>query len=99
MHEQFKDKKLDDLNQNLAGINNSLRNMWLAFGKGVLYGLGTILGAGIAIILIGFFLNVIGVIPALKTSADQWRSAFQQATDAKTFVPAADSTTPAQPAQ
>ncbi len=88
MHEQLKDKRLDDLNTNLAGINRSLRNYWLAFGKGLLTGLGSVLGAGIAIIIIGWFLNVIGVIPALKNSADQWRNAFQQTQDsAKTFVP------------
>ncbi|HEX3096010.1 MAG TPA: hypothetical protein VHQ20_02730, partial [Patescibacteria group bacterium] len=91
----FKDKRLDELNQNLAGINSRLGSYWMAFGKGILYGLGTILGAGMAVLLIGWFLNVIGVIPALKTSADQWRSAFQQATDTTKLVPAGNDTAPA----
>ncbi len=87
MLDQIRDKRLDELNQSLAGINKKLGSMWFAFGKGLLYGLGSVLGAGIAIILIGWFLNVIGVIPALSKSADQWREAFQQTTDVKNLVP------------
>lgn len=93
MLDQIKDKRLDELNQNLSGINKKLGSMWFAFGKGLLYGLGSVLGAGIAIILIGWFLNVIGVIPALRDSADQWREAFQQTTDVKNLVPVTDTTT------
>ncbi len=78
MLDQLKEKKLEELNTNLAGINNRLGNLWFAFGKGLLTGLGSVLGAGIAIILIGWFLNVIGVIPALSETSDQWRKAFEQ---------------------
>lgn len=94
MHEQLKDKKLDELNDNLSGINSKLGNYWSAFFKGLLTGLGSVLGAGVAIILIGWFLNVIGVIPALSKSAEQWRNAFQQNQDSKSFVPTDN--TPAQ---
>jgi hypothetical protein len=93
MHEQLNEKKLEELNENLQGINRNLSNYWLALGKGVLYGLGTVLGAGIAIILIGWFLNVIGVIPALSNTATQWREAFQASTDAKNYIAPADTTT------
>lgn len=97
MLDQIKDQKLEELNQNLSGINRKLGNLWFAFGKGLLTGLGSVLGAGIAIILIGWFLNVIGVIPALKNSADQWRAAFQQTTDTKNLIPVETTTnTPAQ---
>ncbi|HEX3100033.1 MAG TPA: hypothetical protein VHQ41_03635 [Patescibacteria group bacterium] len=94
MLDQIKDKKLDELNKNLEGINRKMGSYKSAFSKGLLYGLGTIIGAGLAIILIGWFLNVIGVIPALKTSADQWRQAFQQTQDAKNFIPAPTDSTP-----
>ena len=77
MLDNLKDKRLEELNQNLADINKKLGNFWFAFGKGLLTGLGSVLGAGIAIILIGWFLNVIGVIPALSNSAQEWREAFQ----------------------
>lgn len=89
MHEQLKDKKLDELNQNLANINSKLGNMWFAFGKGLLTGLGSVLGAGIAIILIGWFLNIIGVIPALSNTATQWREAFQATQESANIIPTA----------
>ena len=60
--------------------------MWLAFGKGVLGGLGSVLGAGIALILIGWFLNVIGVIPALRQQADEWRQVFEQTQSASSII-------------
>jgi hypothetical protein len=92
MHEQLKDKKLDELNQNLAGINSKLGNLWFAFGKGLLTGLGSVLGAGIAIILIGWFLNVIGVIPALSNTAEQWREAFQATQQSANVIPQPEGT-------
>lgn len=94
MLDQLKDKRLDDLNRNLEGINRKMGSYRSAFGKGVLYGLGSIIGAGMAIILIGWFLNVIGVIPALKTTADQWRSAIQQVQDNKAILPSDNSSAP-----
>ncbi len=90
MLDNLKDKKIEELNANLGKLTRQMGSYWLALGKGLLYGFGTVLGAGVAIILIGWFLNIIGVIPALKTSADQWRSAFQQTQD-KGLLPTNDS--------
>ena len=87
MLDQLKDKKLDELNKNLEGINHKLGNYKASFGRGVLTGFGYILGAGIAVIIIGWFLNVIGVIPALKNTAEDWRNVFQQTQDTKNFMP------------
>ena len=97
MLDQLKDKRLEDLNKSLEGINRKMGSYWSAFGRGVLTGFGYVLGAGLAVILIGWFLNVIGVIPALKTTADDWRNAFQQTQQAasKDFLPS-DGATPTQ---
>ena len=78
MNEQFDSNKLQQINDNLIKIDKKLGNLWFSFGKGLLYGLGSVVGAGLAIILIGWFLTVIGVIPALKKTSDQWRAAIQQ---------------------
>lgn len=97
MLDQIKDKKLEELNINLAGINSKLGNLWFSFAKGLLTGLGSVLGAGLAIILIGWFLNVIGVIPALSNTATQWREAFQATQQSTGIIPTGtESETPAQ---
>lgn len=80
------DKDIRDFNDNLVTLNKRMGSMWLAFGKGVLGGLGSVLGAGIALILIGWFLNVIGVIPALRQQADEWRQVFEQTQSASSII-------------
>lgn len=92
MLDQIKDKKLEELNANLAGLNKKLGNMWFALGKGLLTGFGSVIGAGLAVILIGWFLNVIGVIPALRESANDWREAFRST---QNFLPTDSTATPA----
>lgn len=87
MLDQLKDKRLEELNKNLEGINNRMGNLWFAFGRGVLTGFGSVIGAGVAIIIIGWFLNVIGVIPALKETSDQWRQVLQQTQNPGSFMP------------
>jgi hypothetical protein len=72
------DKELRELNENLVRLNKRFGSLWIALGKGFIGGLGSVLGAGIAIILIGWFLNVIGVIPAFQKQAEQWREVFDQ---------------------
>ncbi len=92
MLDNLKDKRLEELNQNLGEINRKLGSFWFSFGRGLLTGLGSVLGAGIAIILIGWFLNVIGVIPALSNTATQWREAFQSTQSTTTnLIPAGGS--------
>ena len=72
------DKEIQNLNENIQKLNSRLNSPLLAFLKGILAGFGSVLGAGIAIILIGWFLNVIGVIPAFQKQATEWRDAFVQ---------------------
>ena len=82
-----------EFNENLQILNKTMRSYWVSFSRGLLTGFGSILGAGIAIILIGWFLNVIGVIPAFQKQAEQWKQAFIQ--NSQTYV-APDSTTSSQ---
>ncbi len=72
------DKEIQSLNENIQKLNNKLNSPLLTLFKGILTGLGSVIGAGIAIILIGWFLNVIGVIPAFQKQAQEWREAFMQ---------------------
>lgn len=80
------DNELRQFNENLQKLNRSMGSFWLSFGRGVLTGFGSVLGAGLAIILIGWFLTVIGVIPAFQKQAEQWREVFLQNQNNETFV-------------
>ncbi len=86
MNELPKDKKIDELNENLDQINYKLGNFWYSFVKGLLSGLGSVLGAGLAIIIIGWFLNIVGIIPAFQKQANDWKDAFKQTQNDKTFI-------------
>lgn len=94
MNDMFKDKRLTEINDNLEKINKNLQpNYWITLGRGMLTGFGSVLGAGIAVLLIGWFLNIIGIIPALKNYANDFRNAVQQSQNNKTFLPSDDTNT------
>lgn len=80
------DNELRQFNENLQRLNKSMSSFWLSFGKGILTGFGSVLGAGLAIILIGWFLTIIGVIPAFQRQAEQWREVFIQNQNSGTYV-------------
>lgn len=90
------EKDFREFNQNLKDLNKRLSNFWLNLGKGFLTGFGSVLGAGVAIILIGWFLNVIGVIPAFQQQAEQWKDVFIQTSNPETFLSPEDTPTPAE---
>ena len=87
MNDYSKNQNTDEISENLEEINHKLGSRTLAFSKGLLYGFGSVLGAGLAIILIGWFLNIIGVIPAFREQALQWREIFEQTQNSQTFIP------------
>lgn len=92
MNNTTPDREIKELTENMSRLNRTMSSPWLSFGKGLLGGLGSVLGAGIAIILIGWFLNVIGVIPAFREQADQWREVFQQSRDSASIIAPSGST-------
>lgn len=82
------DRDQKELTESLQTLNKSLRSPWVNLGRGMLRGFGSVLGAGLAIILIGWFLNIIGVIPAFQKQAEIWRQTFVQVQnqDSKAFL-------------
>jgi tetrahydromethanopterin S-methyltransferase subunit F len=63
------------ISEQVENINYRIGGRWSWLGRGILQGFGSIIGAALAILLIGWFLNVIGVIPAFKQQATVWREA------------------------
>ena len=53
-------------------------NGW-AFFRGLLGGFGSVIGAFLALLIIGWALIIIGIIPALKNKVDQWQATLQSA--------------------
>jgi hypothetical protein len=68
----------------LRQIDRHLTHPWSSFVRGVFTGLGSVLGAALAITLIGWMLNVAGVIPALQDKSEQWRQLLEK-TQAQTL--------------
>lgn len=85
--ENLKDKRIEEINENLESINYKLGNFWFSFLKGLLTGFGSVLGAGLAIIVIGWFLNIVGVIPTFQKQAEEWKQVFKQTQNNKNFLP------------
>ena len=79
MHEHDLGKNVEELNDNVAKINRRMGGSFMALWRGILAGFGYIIGASIAILIIGWLLNAVGVIPSLKQQVDSFKSAVEQA--------------------
>ena len=74
-------KELDTINRSLVGIFHKTESIWRAFVRGVVHGIGSITGIVIALLLVGWILNAMGVIPGLKSQAKQLQTMWQQTLD------------------
>lgn len=81
-----------ELKQYLETLNGSVVKAgqglpwWRTLLNGVMSGLGSVVGVGIAVILVGWLLNIIGIIPAFQREADSWRQLLQQTQQQKTQI-------------
>ena len=57
-----------------------------AFFNGIFTGFGSVVGIVLALALIGWVLNIVGVIPAFQNQVDDWQKLLQQA-QTKQFSP------------
>ena len=79
MDDQNFGKHIAELNQNVAKINKRIGGSAMALWRGMLAGFGYIIGASIAILIIGWILNVVGVIPSLTAQVTSLKEIVQQA--------------------
>lgn len=70
-HLETIERELVDLRKGTHGLGPNLI-------RGIVYGAGYIAGAVLIIIIIGWILNIIGIIPALNDQVDEFRSALQR---------------------
>ena len=72
-------RQVEEINENVEIIRIKTGGNWTAFFRGVLAGFGSVVGAFIAILIIGWVLNIVGIIPAFRQQANNWRDTFLQA--------------------
>ena len=70
-------KEIDQINKNLVDIRKN-GGVWKSFFRGILSGFGSIVGVAIALLALGWILNIIGVIPAFKNQVNQFRQTIEQ---------------------
>lgn len=73
-----------ELKEHLEKIENALKHsdkasngLMRTFWKGAIYGAGYIIGAVIIIVIVGWILNIVGVIPAFTRQVVEFRTALQ----------------------
>ncbi len=72
-------KILEYIGSNIEGTRKAVTHSSIkAMFNGVLSGFGSVIGVAIAIALIGWLLNIVGIIPAFKNQVKQWQQLIEQ---------------------
>ncbi len=71
-------KQLETINESVIGKMGKRAGFWRWFLSGTAWGLGSVVGLAIALTVIGWILNTIGVIPAFRNTARQWQQTLEQ---------------------
>jgi len=71
--------QLQNIQHEITEVSDKLGGNGWAFFRGLLGGFGSVIGAFLALLIIGWALNIIGIIPALKTKVEQWQGTLQSA--------------------
>jgi hypothetical protein len=74
---EFK-QSLEQINNNVEEISHKVGGSWHALWRGILSGFGYVIGAFVAILIIGWVLNIIGIIPAFKQQVESLKDTLQQ---------------------
>lgn len=70
-------KHLEIIEGELAHMRKETVSLKASLVRGLIYGAGYILGAALILVLIGWMLNVVGIIPAFKSQVNEFRDALQ----------------------
>jgi len=79
MNEQEFQREILEIKGELQKIaKNTHSRVWKSFFTGMLSGLGSIVGVAIALAVVGWILNTIGVIPAFKSEVSRLNRVLDQ---------------------
>lgn len=73
---------LDSFRTDLIKISRGT-GWWRSLLHGLFSGFGYVLGFVVALVVLGWALNVIGIIPAFRREVDDWRKLLQQTQQTK----------------
>lgn len=65
------EKEIIDLRKSSTGFSSTLI-------RGMVYGAGYVAGAVLVVIIVGWILNIIGIIPAFNDQVSEFRAALQR---------------------
>jgi hypothetical protein len=71
-------RQLKEIKKELSEIKERTADPKRVFLNGVLYGAGALIGGIVAVALIGWVLNILGIIPGLNELADYGRSLMDE---------------------
>jgi hypothetical protein len=70
-HLETIEKELKDFHERSVGLKS-------IFTRGVVHGAGYVVGVVVVIVIVGWILNIVGVIPAFNDKVEAFRSALER---------------------
>lgn len=67
-----------EIQTNIEQINHKVGGNFKSLFRGILSGFGSVVGAALAILVIGWVLNFVGIIPAFRTQINELKDALKQ---------------------
>lgn len=77
--EQDLEKQLQEINSNLVEIKNKKQGIFRSFFNGMFSALGYIVGLALIVVILGWFLNRIGLLPVFKQQISDFQLLINQA--------------------
>lgn len=69
---------LENIEKELTTLHNDYKSLSNSFKRGIFYGAGYVIGVVLIIVLVGWILNIVGVIPAFNAQVKDFRAALER---------------------
>jgi hypothetical protein len=71
------EQDLEKIDAKLSHMDKVATGAWRTLWRGVIYGAGYVLGAIAIIVVVGWILDIIGIIPAFNNQVTEFRMALE----------------------